>query len=131
MLRVQGGEIIVRHNGQQTAMDLARLNLKKPCFAAFFAGRFGFICCFCYLVCKHQTACTAALPVGFGPLVEPSAQRPMPVAADADCEHEILPVTSGHRLTLVYNLCSSGASPAPPVVPTGVDFRMLVDTTLS
>ncbi|KAI3431778.1 hypothetical protein D9Q98_010533 [Chlorella vulgaris] len=75
----KGGEIVVRHNGLQTTMDLARLNLKKSCFAAFFA----------------------------------------------DCEHEILPVTSGHRLTLVYNLCSRGTSPAPPVVPTDSVRRLV------
>src|SRR5208337_1979483 len=34
----------------------------------------------------------------------------------ADCLHEVLPVTSGCRLTLVYNLirCGNGSAPQPP-----------------
>ncbi|MEU4596715.1 2OG-Fe(II) oxygenase [Nocardia sp. NPDC023988] len=35
----------------------------------------------------------------------------------ADCEHEVLPVTTGHRITLTYNLItntSAAALPAPP-----------------
>lgn len=34
----------------------------------------------------------------------------------ADCVHEVLPVTSGYRMVLVYNLCRSGAGelPRPP-----------------
>ena len=31
----------------------------------------------------------------------------------ADCRHEVLPVTSGHRLTLIYNLLREGGGPAP------------------
>ncbi|MGC9270953.1 2OG-Fe(II) oxygenase [Acidiphilium sp.] len=35
----------------------------------------------------------------------------------ADCVHEVLPVTSGCRLTLVYNLsrCGRGTQPVPPI----------------
>jgi predicted 2-oxoglutarate/Fe(II)-dependent dioxygenase YbiX len=34
----------------------------------------------------------------------------------ADCVHEVLPITSGCRLTLVYNLArqARGAQPVPP-----------------
>ena len=32
-----------------------------------------------------------------------------------DCEHEVLPVTAGHRVTLTYNL--HAATPAPPATP--------------
>ncbi len=32
----------------------------------------------------------------------------------ADCEHEILPVTSGYRLTLVYSLCFKGKNTKTP-----------------
>lgn len=31
----------------------------------------------------------------------------------ADCEHEVLPVTSGYRLTLVYNLVHAGEGITP------------------
>ena len=31
----------------------------------------------------------------------------------ADCRHEVLPVTSGHRLTLIYNLLREGGGPVP------------------
>jgi predicted 2-oxoglutarate/Fe(II)-dependent dioxygenase YbiX len=36
------------------------------------------------------------------------------VAHYADCEHEILPVTSGYRLALVYSLCYKGKSTEAP-----------------
>lgn len=38
----------------------------------------------------------------------------------ADCEHEIRPVTAGHRLCLTYNLVFTGAGPPPPAIPGGV-----------
>ena len=31
----------------------------------------------------------------------------------ADCLHEVLPITSGHRLALIYNLVRSGPGPLP------------------
>jgi len=31
----------------------------------------------------------------------------------ADCRHEVLPVTAGHRLTLIYNLLREGGGPLP------------------
>jgi len=31
----------------------------------------------------------------------------------ADCRHEVLPITAGHRLTLVYNLLRTGSGPLP------------------
>ena len=33
----------------------------------------------------------------------------------ATCEHELLPVTKGHRLALVYNLCRDDGLPKPSV----------------
>ena len=39
----------------------------------------------------------------------------------ADCRHEVLPVTAGHRLTLIYNLIRD-AGQAPPLAP---DFSAL------
>ena len=42
----------------------------------------------------------------------------------SDVEHEILPVTSGHRLTLTYNLYS--ASERLPLIPTGNPFYQLL-----
>ena len=38
----------------------------------------------------------------------------------ADCEHEIRPVTAGHRLCLTYNLVFTGAGPPPPAIEGGV-----------
>ena len=35
------------------------------------------------------------------------------VAHYADCEHEVLPVTSGYRLALVYSLCCKGTDHTP------------------
>lgn len=36
-----------------------------------------------------------------------------------DCEHEIKPVTAGHRLCLTYNLLFTGDGPPPPAIPGG------------
>jgi hypothetical protein len=38
------------------------------------------------------------------------------VAHYADCEHEILPVKSGHRLALIYSLCYTGKPTMTPTV---------------
>ena len=35
----------------------------------------------------------------------------------ADCEHELLPVTSGHRIAVVYNLVRASSSEATPEAP--------------
>ena len=40
----------------------------------------------------------------------------------ADCEHEVRPVTEGHRLSLVFNLVRTAST-----VPTAPDFRRSVD----
>ena len=32
----------------------------------------------------------------------------------ADCRHEVLPVTAGYRVCLVYNLCTASRKPEPP-----------------
>ncbi|PSC70164.1 type IIB DNA topoisomerase [Micractinium conductrix] len=42
----------------------------------------------------------------------------------ADCQHEVLPVTSGHRLCLVYNLVFAGQGPPPPQLPQGLAHRL-------
>lgn len=65
-----GGELIVRHEGQETRLDLYSPEPSVATFAAFYA----------------------------------------------DCVHEILPVTSGCRLTFVYNLLRQSGSwlPKPP-----------------
>ena len=47
----------------------------------------------------------------------------------ADCEHEVRPVTAGHRLVAVYSLCWAGDG-APPAAPSVDKIRRLVaDTT--
>ncbi len=65
-----GGELIVRHKGQETQLDLYSPEPSVATFAAFYA----------------------------------------------DCVHEVRPVTSGCRLTLVYNLLRQDRSrlPEPP-----------------
>lgn len=47
----------------------------------------------------------------------------------SDVEHEILPVTSGHRITLTYNLYSS--SERLPLIPTGNPFYWLLKQAVS
>ena len=47
---------------------------------------------------------------------DPCCCSPTP---NADCQHEVLPVTSGHRLCLVYNLVFAGQGPPPPQLPQG------------
>jgi predicted 2-oxoglutarate/Fe(II)-dependent dioxygenase YbiX len=41
----------------------------------------------------------------------------------ADCVHEVLPVTSGSRATLVFNLVRRGAMPEPPAYAAGRNLR--------
>ena len=40
------------------------------------------------------------------------------VAHYADCEHEIMPIESGHRLALIYSLCYTGNQVSKPSVAT-------------
>jgi predicted 2-oxoglutarate/Fe(II)-dependent dioxygenase YbiX len=65
-----GGELVVRHKGRETRLDLRSEEPSEIAFAAFYA----------------------------------------------DCVHEVLPVTSGCRATLIYNLVrqEEGARPEPP-----------------
>ncbi|KAI7843611.1 hypothetical protein COHA_002851 [Chlorella ohadii] len=76
----EGGQLVVRHGGNEVAVDMAARNAKASCFAAFYA----------------------------------------------DCEHEILPVTAGHRLCLIYDLVFAGAGPPPPTIP-GAQAARLAD----
>jgi len=63
-----GGELLVRHQGQEERLDLRCTDPSEVAFAAFYA----------------------------------------------DCLHELLPIASGHRLALVYNLTRKGRAPIPP-----------------
>jgi len=61
--RHEGGELMIRHAGQNVCVDFSKENPEdKMRYAAFYA----------------------------------------------DCEHEVVPVTSGYRVCLVYNLCQQG-----------------------
>ena len=61
--RHEGGELMIRHAGQNVCVDFSKENPEsKVRYAAFYA----------------------------------------------DCEHEVVPVTSGYRICLVYNLCQQG-----------------------
>lgn len=66
----EGGDLVVRHRGAETRLDLRTSDPSEAAFAAFYA----------------------------------------------DCVHEVLPVTSGCRLALVFNLVrrGAGATPQPP-----------------
>ena len=66
-----GGELVIRHQGRETAVDMRTDEPSELVYAAFYA----------------------------------------------DCEHEILPVTDGHRVCLVYNLMLQDGSDAPLDAP--------------
>ena len=63
----EGGDLVVRHRGQEVRLDLHRDEPSEAAFAAFYA----------------------------------------------DCLHEVLPIRSGHRLTLIYNLIRPQGEPLP------------------
>lgn len=62
-----GGELVIRHRGQEVRVDLHREEPSEAAFAAFYA----------------------------------------------DCVHEVLPIASGYRLALIYNLVRRGPGPLP------------------
>jgi len=62
-----GGELIIRHRGEEVRVDLHRDEPSEAAFAAFYA----------------------------------------------DCLHEVLPIASGYRLALIYNLIRAGEGPLP------------------
>ena len=62
-----GGELIIRHRGEEARVDLHRDEPSEAAFAAFYA----------------------------------------------DCRHEVLPIASGYRLALIYNLIRVGEGPLP------------------
>ena len=64
----EGGELVVRHGGQEVRLDLRCADPSEAVFAAFYA----------------------------------------------DCLHEVLPVTDGCRLALIYNLTRAGRMPKVP-----------------
>jgi predicted 2-oxoglutarate/Fe(II)-dependent dioxygenase YbiX len=68
-----GGELLIRHKGQEARVELRGNDPAEAAFAAFYA----------------------------------------------DCRHEVLPVASGHRLALIYNLVRTGGGPLP--VPPDYD----------
>lgn len=75
-----GGELVVRHQGQEKRMD-------------------------------------------FGSDFEPAEMRW--AAFFADCEHEVLPVTKGHRLCLAFNLVLAKSKSPTPTAPTGADMSLV------
>ena len=66
-----GGELVIRHQGRETVVDMRTDEPSELVYAAFYA----------------------------------------------DCEHEILPVTDGHRVCLVYNLMLQDGSETPLEAP--------------
>ena len=73
-----GGELVIRHQGRETVVDMRTDEPSELVYAAFYA----------------------------------------------DCEHEILPVTDGHRVCLVYNLMLQDGSDTPLEAP---DYGAEVD----
>jgi predicted 2-oxoglutarate/Fe(II)-dependent dioxygenase YbiX len=76
----RGGELIIRHQGQEVCVDLHREEPSEAAFAAFYA----------------------------------------------DCLHEVLPIVSGHRLALIYNLIRTGPGPLPQPPEYGAEVARLV-----
>ena len=74
----KGGELIIRHHGHETVVEMLSDDPSELTYAAFYA----------------------------------------------DCEHEIRPVTEGHRICLVYNLMLRPGSQAPTEAP---DFTSTVN----
>lgn len=75
-----GGELIIRHRGEEVRVDLHRDEPSEAAFAAFYA----------------------------------------------DCRHEVLPIASGYRLALIYNLIRVGAGPLPQAPDYGSQQADLV-----
>jgi predicted 2-oxoglutarate/Fe(II)-dependent dioxygenase YbiX len=75
-----GGELIIRHRGQEVRVDLHRDEPSEAAFAAFYA----------------------------------------------DCLHEVLPIASGYRLALIYNLVRVGSGPLPQAPDYGAEQQRLV-----
>ncbi len=74
-----GGELIIRHRGQEAHVDLHRDEPAEAAFAAFYA----------------------------------------------DCVHEVLPIASGYRLALIYNLTRMGEGPLPQAPDYGTEQARL------
>jgi predicted 2-oxoglutarate/Fe(II)-dependent dioxygenase YbiX len=75
-----GGELIIRHRGEEVRVDLHRDEPSEAAFAAFYA----------------------------------------------DCLHEVLPIASGYRLALIYNLIRVGEGPLPQAPDYGAQQAGLV-----
>ena len=63
-----------------------------------------------YLLVRHNDK---ELSFAFGHNKGRSAEKTFSVALFADCEHELLPVTEGRRIALVYSLYWTGAQRLP------------------
>jgi predicted 2-oxoglutarate/Fe(II)-dependent dioxygenase YbiX len=74
-----GGELIIRHRGEEVRVDLHRDEPSEAAFAAFYA----------------------------------------------DCRHEVLPIASGYRLALIYNLIRVGEGPLPQAPDYGAQQTQL------
>lgn len=119
---LQGGELVIEHDQRwRVKVDLSEESRTGACFTAFYAGaswRSGMWHCFpnpslrrdaALQHCSFHTCwCPAMLLM------------PLHLPTCSDCEHEVLPLQSGHRLVLTYNLVWAGAGPPPmPPVPEG------------
>lgn len=77
-----GGELVIRHHGRETVVDMRTDEPSELVYAAFYA----------------------------------------------DCEHEILPVTEGHRVCLVYTLVLAGDRAIPAAAPDyGAEVAPIAD----
>ncbi|CAN0540605.1 unnamed protein product, partial [Scytosiphon promiscuus] len=103
----EGGTLVVRHRGMQQAFaweDPDGSYHERASAAGAAAG-----------------AAAATVPGGASADAASSSPPSLPVRCAAfygDCEHELLPVTSGVRLCLLYNLVRTTPGP-PPVAAVG------------
>lgn len=74
----------------------------------------------CHTTHHISTQCHA-MPCYARPWLASSCHLMLPHCPMAcpDCEHEVKPVTAGHRLCLTYNLLFTGDGPPPPAIPGG------------
>ena len=103
-LPLQGGGLTVFHGGRMQRFDLASAKPECSChYIAFYSG-----------APRGCRGLAAIQPLGHGDhLTWPLSQLSATCCPLADCRHEIQPITSGHRLALVYDLVHQGGSPVP------------------
>lgn len=108
----QGGELVVTHSQWRARVDVAAKNAAGSWFQAFYAGQ----CVPAGAACQRgPNARQSTHGCRLAPALRSAALLPPP--HEPDCEHEVLPLLSGHRLALTYNLVAP-SGPLPAVKPS-------------